>query len=282
MIASNGVVVETSPRQFAEMGNVLELLQILSACNKLKEQQQINLLMEQMREMEKNLSGVMKELAAVKEQLNDLTSVDSTKQGVLMQMVENADTKVINQYHNLQNVGKDLNEKAKSVVQRFKKAGITTLDKVCEVLGIKEKLIVMRDKAQSNAQDMQNSIEKIEKIETELELAKLHAKNVAKAVVGKETTDVSEAKGSKLFNKLKAKFTKLRDKYSARVETLNKTIGKFDALEQAARGIKGDKKSLTEKLSENVKLIESRDAERRDGIGIQQDKADLPRNNDAR
>ena len=51
--------------------NVKELMQILTVCNKLMERQQINLLMEQMKEMEKSYAATQKELESVKKQLNN-------------------------------------------------------------------------------------------------------------------------------------------------------------------------------------------------------------------
>lgn len=261
MIASNGAIVETSPSMLMDLSNVIELQQILSACNKLSQEQQIAILVEQMREMEQNLSAVMQELSDVKEQLNDL-SADNTQKGTLTKMAETADEKLSEQSAHLKAAGKDLNEKARELVQKFKDTGITALNHVCEVLGIKERLIVMRDNARSNAQSALESAEKIAKIEQELGLAKLHKKNAVKAALGKEPADVSEVKESKLLKRLRSIYTGLYDKYSNRVEKLEKSISKFDNLEHKAQDIKKAKKSLTEKLADNVKLVEARQNER--------------------
>lgn len=265
--------------QGLEMNNVIELQKILLAVNKLREEQQINMLVEQMQEMANNYSAVLQELTAVKEQLNELQPLDNSQKGILSKMAEEVDTKVTNQYQNLQSAGKDLNEKAKSVVQKFKDARVTALNNVCEFLGIKEKLITMRDNAQSNAMTMQNSIEKIGKIESEVSAAKFHAKNAVKAVLGKETADLPETKKSKFFERLKAPYVRLQEKYSVRVEKLNKVIGKFDSLEKSAQGIKEGKRSLTEKLADNKKIVESRNTDNRD---ISHEKSEKQHSDDSR
>lgn len=261
MIASNGAIVETSPSMLMDLSSVIELQKILSACNKLSQEQQIAILVEQMREMEKNLSAVMQELSSVKEQLNDL-SADNAQKGTLTKMAETADAKLSEQSANLKAAGKDLNEKARGLVQKFKDFGITALNHVCEILGIKERLIVMRDNARSNAQSALESAEKIAKIEQELGLAKLHKKNAMKTALGKEPAEVSEVKENKLLKRLRSIYIGLYEKYSKRVEKLEKSISKFDNLEHKAQDIKKAKKSLTEKLADNVKLVEARQNER--------------------
>lgn len=240
-----------------EINNVVELQKILLAVNKLREEQQINMLVDQMQEMANNYSAVLQELSDVKEQLKDLQPLEDSQKGVLSQIATEVDSKVTSQYYNLQNTAKDLNEKAKTVVQRFKETGITALNKVCDFLGIKEKLIAMRDQAQSNAMTMQNSVEKIEKVESEISAAKFHAKNAVKSIFGKETVASPDAKKSKFFERIKAPYVRLQQKYSEKVEKLNKAIGKFDSLEKTVQGIKEKKKSLTEKLEDNKKIVES-------------------------
>lgn len=261
MIASNGAIVETSPSMLMDLSSVIELQKILAACNKLSQEQQIAILVEQMREMEKNLSAVMQELSAVKEQLNDL-SADNAQKGTLTKMAETADAKLSEQSAHLKAAGKDLNEKARGLVQKFKDFGITALNHVCEILGIKERLIVMRDNARSNAQSALESAEKIAKIEQELGLAKLHKKNAVKTALGKEPAEVSEIKENKILKSLRSIYNRLYEKYSRRVEKLDKAISRFDNLEHKAQDIKKAKKSLTEKLADNVKLVEARQNER--------------------
>lgn len=228
--------------------NTEELLKILAACYKLREEQQINLLVGQMKEMEKNYVSVQQELNAVRKQLDALTKgmTPDTKER-LFQTAEDIESKAAEQHKNLHSIGRHLESKSKQIVQKFKEIGISALDKVAQFLGIKEKLIILRDNARSNERAMINSIEKLEKIEREFAATKFHAKNMARSIVGKETPLAPPDKKNKLFEMLKAPYIKRLKKYSKRVARLNKSIAKYDSLEKKAQEIRTGRQTETEK-----------------------------------
>ena len=253
------------------MENVKELMQILTVCNKLMEQQQINLLMEQMKEMEKNYTATLKELASVKKQLNKVQlknlsqEVAEPEQNIQLQIANEAENKLAKQYDVLKKIGENLNKRAKQIVEKFKDIGVKALDNVCKFLGIKEKLITLRDCARSNEMTMKSSIEKIEKVESELGAAKLHAKNVIRTLVGKETLTPDIEKKSKFFETLKKPYMQQQEKYAQRCEKLEKAIGKFDTLEKAADAVKvKNRSSVKEKISDNKKILDTKAAEQKD------------------
>ena len=253
------------------MENVKELMQILTVCNKLMEKQQINLLMEQMKEMEKSYAAVQKELESVKKQLNKeklknlSQEVMEPEQNSLLQIANEAESKLAKQHDVLKKIGENLNTRAKQIVEKFKNVGINALNKVCEFLGIKEKLIALRDCVRSNEMTMKSSIEKIEKVESELGAAKLHAKNAIRALAGKETLTPNIEKKSKFFEALKKPYMKQQEKYAQRCEKLNKAIGKFDSLEKAADAVNvKNRSSVKEKLSDNKKILDDKAAAQKD------------------
>lgn len=280
------------------INNVEELMGILNMCNKLKEEQQIHMLLEQMQEMETNYASVLQELASIKVKLNKMqldnlsqtpakmTEKEAYRDNVvqmssIIQMETSANEvthDITKKYHNLQNIGKNLNEGAKQVVRKFKEIGISALDNVCGFLGIKEKLIELRDDARSNEMKMKTSVEKIEKIESELNATMLHAKNVGRAMLGKNTLAETSGKKSKFFDMLKKPYLKHQAKYAGQCEKLNKAIEKFDSLEQAARNIR-NRDSVRDKLEDNKKIIEFRSAEKDD---MQQEKSEIQRDDCAR
>lgn len=239
--------------QGIEMNNVVELQKILLAVNKLREERQINELVEQMKEMEKNYESVVQELAGVKEQLKELTN--EAPKGKITEVVNDTIAQAEEKQGILRSIGEELNQKAKNVVQKFKDIGVTALNNVCGFLGLKEKMLIMRDMAQSNAMSMKNSVEKIETIESELAAAKLHVKNIAKAAAGKEVSTVPKKTENKLLGILKARYMRHEKKYSDKVEVLNQAIAKIINLEYKAHEIKGRNKTFTnsEKSVETVK-----------------------------
>lgn len=250
-------VISDRPR----MENVDELLKILFAAKMLREGQQVDILLNRMSEMEKNYSSVLQELADVKEQLGGIldraengTMIQQHK-GVFTQLAEQMDNKIAESYQKLQEVKSDLNAKAKQVVQKFRDSGVAALNNVCEFLGIKEKLIAMRDNARSLDMDMQNSIEKIDKIETELGSAVSHLKNVGRTIAGKESPNAADHGQNKLLSKIFAlvrqPYINQQSKYAERAEKLDKAIEKFNSLEKKA--------SVLEKLSANKQELSAND-----------------------
>ena len=265
-----------------ETNNVMELLNILNMCNKAKEQLQISMLLEQMQEMEKNYASVLQELTEVKVKLNSIQlnnlSQTPTKAADVVQLSDDVSHDITEKHHNLQNIRQNLNAGAKQVVQKFKDVGITALNNVCGFLGIKEKLIQLRDDARSNEMKMKTSIEKIEKIESELGATILHAKNVGRAIAGKEALTETSEKKNKFFDMLKKPYMKHQAKYAKQCGKLNRAIEKFDSLEKAAGNIK-NRNSVKNKLSDNKKIVESQNAKKND---MQHEKSEKQRDNHER
>lgn len=222
--------------------NIEELLRILEESKKFNEKEQISLLVEQMEEMNKNYAAVLRELETVKLQLKNYSHQamplsESRQRENLLLMTNEVGNKLAAQHNELQRDRRSLSEKAKQVVDNFKKIGASALNNVCDFLGIKERLVKYRDIARSNEMTMKASVEKIEKVESELNAAKNHAKNVFRAIRGKETLDTANIKESKFFNRLKAPYLKRQNKYAQRYEKLSRAIAKFDSLERAAHPI---------------------------------------------
>lgn len=261
-----------------QIDNVEELISILNMCNKTKEQMQISMLLEQMQEMEENYASVLQELADVKDKLNNIQLNNKEVKNNVVQISDEVGRDITEKHHNLQNIRENLNAGAKQVVQKFKDVGVTALNNVCGFLGIKEKLIQLRDDARSNEMKMKASIEKIEKIESELGATILHAKNMGRAIAGKETLTEKSGKKSKFFNMLKKPYMKHQAKYAKQCEKLNKAIEKFDSLEKAAGNVK-NRDSVINKLSDNKKIVDFRNAEKND---MQQEKTEMQRDNYAR
>lgn len=169
---------------------------------------------------------VKKELQNTREkltQLEDNIQVDPQQKQILEQLV-NVENKMKSGQEQLRSINNTLEIKAAEVIDNFKKTGISALNNTCQFLGLKEHLIALRDTSRSNASMMENSIDKIEKIEDEVKNALLHAKNAVRTIRGKELLDPSEERQLKIFDKLKAPYQKRLDKYNHRTEKLNMAI----------------------------------------------------------
>lgn len=258
----SGSQEKSSSRATVELSNIVELQKILTVCNMLRENQQIDLLVNRIMELEKNYADVMQELDSVKERLSELESkdksLDMTSGGIASKLVKEANVKMNRQYHSIQNMKKDLNVKAGQLVQNFKDKGIKSLNKVCQFLGIKEKLVELREVTVSRKMDAKETISKIENIQNELGLAKLHMKNAGRTIADKEQLNPAQVAATKRgliykgLNHIKMSYCNQVEKYAAEEKRLDKAIEKFDALEGKA--------SVLGKLSDNKKELSEKDS----------------------
>lgn len=234
--------------------NVNMLIGILSDQGKSNEAEQIMLLINQIKSMEKNYISVFRELQDIKVQMNELRSELQSVNKVKMQFEEHEE-KAREQYGVLQAIKDNLNKKAGEIIQNFKDIGVKALNKVCTFLGIKEKLIKLRDMSQSNAVEMKQAAEKVDDVGQEVKNAMLHIQNIGKAMKGEEKVTPESVEQPKIFQKLKGHYEKRMEKYEKRTERLNKSIAKFTNLEQAAEKI-----SVKAKLADNKAIIAAKEA----------------------
>mgnify|MGYP002510036244 FL=1 len=253
------VIVENrSNANNVNIEKVVELLKILTVANMVGEQQQVNILLEQMQRMEENQLSMMQELADVKQQLNTVMEkmeASSARKGVLSKVSEQVDRGLAAQHQHLQDMKQDLNTKAGEVTQKFRDMGTKALNNVCGFLGVKEKMIAMRDKARSAEVDMQIAVEKITAVENEFSAAKAHLKTAGRITVGKEpdlgikADEKADRRRLSPLNIMKKIYLKHQKKYADRVAKLDRAIKKVDLLEKRA--------SVLDKLSDNKENLDS-------------------------
>ncbi|MGN0377470.1 MAG: DUF6674 family protein, partial [Suilimivivens sp.] len=211
-------------------------------------------------------NDLTKELIETKEQLNSLqsTQISGENRSEIVGQLETFKNSLQDQNRRLRTLRQNLDQKAGKVLQSFKKIGLSSLNNVCTFLGIKENLTALRDISRSNAMEMRNAIEKIDRIGNEVKNAVTHTKNIVRAIAGKEMLDPSAEKQFKFFEKLKAPYQKRLEVFSERTEKLNKAIEKFDRLEYAA-----GRSSVRKKLAENKEKLTSKEKEE---SGLQKEK----------
>lgn len=127
-----------------------------------------------------------------------------------------------------------LNEKATQLVQNFKENGVMALNHVCDFLGVKDTMVQLKISMLSSAADMQKSMDKIDQVSQELREVSTHAKNVGRAVVGKEALAVPEPKESGFFHQMKRPYRSMKEFCTNQAEKLEKTIEGMERMEQSA------------------------------------------------
>lgn len=233
------------------MPNVEELLKILLDVNLEQNRQTVHLLMNYMNDIEENFFSVLEELDTVKAQLAQVQQIPQTKEvrHTLSDLIQNLQGQANHLQEQIHGMKTRLNEKAAQLVQNFKDQGVTALNHVCEFLGVKESLTQIRESLLQSAKEMQSSMDKIDQVAGELRATTTHAKNVGRAMVGKEAQEVAQPKEGGFFYQMKRPYQAMKDFCLKNAGKIEKDIHKIENLEQRVEKIADGKKAASvEKL----------------------------------
>lgn len=245
--------IEVAEEKETEMPNIEELLKILLDVNLEQNRQTVHLLMNYMNDIEEKIFFVLEELDTVKAQLAQVQQIPQTKEvrhtlADLMQNLQGQANHLQEQIHSMKT---RLNEKAAQLVQNFKNQGVAALNHVCVFLGVKESLTQIRESLLQSAKEMQSSMDKIDQVAEELRAATTHAKNVGRAVVGKEAQEVAQPKEGGFFYQMKRPYQAMQDFCLKNARKIEKDIHKIENLEQRVGKIADGKKAAgVEKLTD--------------------------------
>ena len=245
--------IEVEEEKETEMPNVEELLKILLDVNLEQNRQTVHLLMNYMNDIEENFFSVLEELDTVKAQLAQVQQIPQTKEvrHTLSDLIQNLQGQANHLQEQIHGMKTRLNEKAAQLVQNFKDQGVTALNHVCEFLGVKESLTQIRESLLQSAKEMQSSMDKIDQVAGELRATTTHAKNVGRAMVGKEAQEVAQPKEKGFFYQMKRPYQAMKDFCLKNAGKIEKDIHKIENLEQRVGKIADGKKTAgVEKLSD--------------------------------
>lgn len=264
--------IEMPEQEQMEMPGVEELLKILVDLNMSQSQQSVSLLVNYMNDVEENFFHVLQELDAVKEQLANIQNTPQTRKirHTLSELAGKMGERLASWQEQMRGWRVALNEKATQLVQNFKERGVEALDHVCGFLGVKDTMTQMRESLLAHAEQMQGSMDKIDKVSRELRGASTHAKNVGRAMMGKEALEVPEAKESGFFHQMKRPYQSMKNFCVKQAEKLEKGIAGMEQMERLAdhsmekrmeqkaeRKQEGKKPSIMEKLQDLKEKQES-------------------------
>lgn len=230
----NTMKIDVAEEKTAEMPGVEELLKILLDVNMEQNRQTVSLLMNYMNDIEENFFAVLEELDTVKEQLAHVQNTPQTKEvrNFLTDLSGQLQEKAAFLREQLQEMQANLNSKAVQLVQNFKEHGVSALNHVCEFLGVKEKLTQLHDSFVRTAQDMQDSMNKIDRVSQELRETATHARNAGRALSGKEALEAPQQKETGFFHHMKRPYKSMQNFCLSKADKLEKDIAKLVLLEQ--------------------------------------------------
>ncbi|MCD8170730.1 MAG: hypothetical protein LUE94_15755, partial [Clostridiales bacterium] len=234
-------------KSLLEDPDIQELLLVLGIFERRNESKNLTELCEHLDKMNQTMEQVALEVSGMREQLlqmNEKTSLKDSLSGIVEKMGEQA----LNMKIQLYDIGQEIKDKSKEVVQRVLNEGILGLRHMADFLGIKDKLISMRELAENSIIKTEEAITRIEQAAGQAGQAMVDVKNIGRSLSGKEMAEVNPGKQHRMERVVTAPMRARRTVISAMIGQIDRAIGSIDAL------LKGE--SVKEKQPEEIALMQ--------------------------
>lgn len=186
--------------------------------------------------MDTQFEKVMTELQDIKGQLNDMQR-HMLKEGVkeiYADMLNKLEDKTFASKSWLAGTKKLLIKKAEKAVEIFKEKGVQCLNDVVTFLGMKVDIKIFELRCTEMAQDMQASINKVNSIAREMRETSTHAKNIGRAITGKELLETPPAKENGILYRIAQLDEGVKQIFMGAADKAKRAIKGFEKLELAA------------------------------------------------
>ena len=242
-----------SAKKNTQQEALTELLDLLTQNGKKQEAAELSALFAQFSAMETQYDKVLSELAAVQEQLATLH--DGGNRAAAMQETKQTQAHITQAKETLSTLKGNMTDKIRKTLAAVKQHGISALNKAADFLGVKKALAEMKGNVQDAIASTQSSIDRINAVGSELHALNEHAKNLGRALTGKERKELTQRNEDKGVLAAVAKPLK---RHKATLEGMEKNIdramARVERLEQAAaKGREKEKPSIREEIKAAAK-----------------------------
>ena len=173
---------------------IMELLELLKQNNMPKEANQTFELCAYIDSLEKKLDSMTEELTNVKQQLKNMQK-DTVLNNLITQVqaaVERLQERCNAMKEQLYVVKDNMRSKASEIVGEVKKKGKVALNKISELLGVKEKLVSIRELVKESQKDIISTITKIDAFGAGMREANQKIANTFRTFADRETVEYSQ------------------------------------------------------------------------------------------
>ena len=174
---------------------IIELMNLLKQNNMSKDANETFELCAYIDSLEKKLDAMTKELINVKTQIRDMqedTVLNNLKSQV-QTSTEKLQVACTNMKDQLLVVKENIHTKAVDIINDVKRRGKEALNRVSELIGIKSKLVNIRENVKKSQQEVSRTISKIEEFGAGIREANQKIANTFRTFADKETVDYSMA-----------------------------------------------------------------------------------------
>lgn len=224
---------KTATAPILENEHVKELLAIMRE-NNAPSTQVFLAVLNQVGAMERQLDAAVKELAAMRRELNEAREQAHPVKTALQIAVKTLDKNVTALRERLDAVRQTVIEGCKNAVDAFREKGISTLDNIVRFFKVRPMLESMRDDLGKSIRFSEATISNIELVSTEYHEAGRHIKNMVRAMAGKEAIQDAKSVG-KLAKALEAPFKAERSCLVSMKKTVEAAIGNLARLEERTK-----------------------------------------------
>ena len=235
--------------ELREHPQVAELIDTLDKNNLHKEKAEVESLVDYIGDMEKTLTGMLKEMQAMRKEINLIHS--NTLRAKCQNLVEKTEGKIKQGFTILAKVKDNVIQSAKNALKAFKEKGKEALRSAVKAMKIPETLDKLASFFGNRSKEIEQDVVKLNSMQSELTGAKGHLRNFGRLLIGRETKETEKAKSDKgIFSR----FGKLLEKIGKGFDTLSqKAMDKADKIRvanvkesvkselDALKGIKGGK-----------------------------------------
>ncbi|MFT8889787.1 MAG: DUF6674 family protein [Ethanoligenens sp.] len=245
---------ETIAIPLLENEHVKELLAILET-NNVPDRKDFLAVLNQVGAMERQLDAAVKELAAMRRELNEARELAHPVKTALQNTVKTLEKNVEVLRGRLDAVKRNVIEGCKNAVDAFKEKGISALHGITRFLKIRPLLEAMRNDLTENIRFDEAAISKIGAVSAEYHEAGRHIKNMARAVAGKESIRDAKLSG-KLAKALEAPFKAECSCFVSMKRNVEAALSGITLLEKAAErkpSIRKTMNALNEQIAKGKK-----------------------------
>ncbi len=197
---------ENISKYIVQDADVQELMQLLQLLKRRKEAGELYEIVSYIDSLENKLDLVVGELNTVRKQLEEVKELNERKplKTALADAVEKLEISCQIMKEQLFEIKKDVKEKAKDVIESVKEKGISGLNQFAEFLGIGNKLKSIKEKLESDLEQVNSTLNKIDMAGLEIKKAATSIGNISRVLVGKELKEVQDKRGFSISDIIKA------------------------------------------------------------------------------
>ena len=249
--------------QLKEHPQIVELLDTLDKNGLMKEKNEVQSLVSYIGGMEETLTGMLGELQDMRREINLIHN--NTLRSKCHTLVEKTESKIRQGFSAVKKMKDNLIQSAGNAVRAFREKGRDALAESVRAMKIPEALDKLSSMFGKLSKDMAQDTRKLSAMQTELQGAKGHLKNMGRLFIGrapKEAEQIKTDKGilsrlSRLFDKTQKGFASLEQKAMDAADKKPSVKEKLDRYKAAAKAEKEAERTVPEASKEKPKTPEA-------------------------